>query len=254
MAKPIKEADLHAYVDGQLSEERRADVEAYLAEHPAEAVRVQAYHEQNTALHALFDPVLQEPVPDRIRPGRRSKGLPVPHHFRQYAAMLVASLIGGIVGWTLHTPGDSVAITTPSFAQQAAVAHVVYAPDVRHPVEVAADQEAHLVQWLSRRIGAPLRAPHLGDIGYELVGGRLLPSDTGPAAQFMYQDDSGRRLTLYVRSVKSGNGETAFRFAQEQNVGVFYWVESSLAYALSGEVDKPELLRVANSVYEALNP
>ncbi len=253
MAKPVNEADLHAYVDGQLSEERRAEVEAYLAEHPAEAARVQAYREQNSALHALFDPVLQEPVPDRIRFRGRSAALPVGKYFRQYAAMLVAALFGGIVGWTLNSPGESVPMTTPSFAQQAAVAHVVYAPDVRHPVEVTADQEAHLVQWLSRRVGAPLRAPHLADIGYELVGGRLLPSEAGPAGQFMYQDAGGRRLTLYVRSVEAGSKETAFRFAQEEGVGVFYWIEGSLAYALSGELDKQHLLRVAHAVHEALS-
>jgi anti-sigma factor RsiW len=256
MAKAVNEADLHAYIDGQLNEERRGEVEAYLAEHPAEAARMEAYREQNTALHVLFDPVLHEPVPDRVMPQPRS---PMPNvlpgkRFSQHAAMLAAAVIGGLVGWTLRAPGGLPDVAAPSFVQQAAVAHVVYAPDVRHPVEVTADQEAHLVQWLSRRIGAPLHTPYLGGIGYELMGGRLLPSDTGPAAQFMYQDDSGRRLTLYVRGVEADSGETAFRFAQEQNVGVFYWVESSLAYALSGEVDKPELLRVAHTVYQALNP
>jgi anti-sigma factor RsiW len=253
MTKPVSEAELHAYVDGQLGDDRRAQIEAYLVAHPAEAARVQVYREQNQALHTLFDPILREPVPEDIRPspGRRT-ALRFGSYVRQYAAMLVAALIGGVVGWSVHGPADSVLLAAPSLARQAAVAHVVYAPDVRHPVEVAADQEAHLVQWLSRRVGAPLRPPQLGDIGYELVGGRLLPSDTGPAAQFMFQDDSGRRLTLYVRLVASGAGEMAFRFAQEQNVGVFYWVESSLAYALSGELSKPELLRVAHAVYQAL--
>lgn len=255
MTKPISEAELHAYVDGQLSDDRRAEIEAYLVAHPAEAARVQVYQEQNQALHTLFDPILREPVPEDIRPSRgRGTALRLGSYVRQYAAMLVAALIGGVVGWSVHGPADPVLVAAPSLARQAAVAHVVYAPDVRHPVEVAADQEAHLVQWLSRRVGAPLRPPQLGDIGYELVGGRLLPSDTGPAAQFMFQDDSGRRLTLYVRLVASGKGETAFRFAQEQNVGVFYWVESSLAYALSGELNKPELLRVAHAVYQALQP
>lgn len=253
MAKPVSEMDLHAYVDGQLSDERRADVEAYLAEHPAEATRVEAYRQQNNALRALFDPVLQEPVPDHIRfPQRTPVSARAP--VRRYAAVVLATLVGGIAGWSLHPSADPVQTAAPSFARQAAMAHAVYAPDVRHPVEVTADQEAHLVQWLSRRLGARLHPPHLGDIGYELMGGRLLPGDAAPAAQFMYEDESGRRLTLYVRVVGAGTGETAFRFAREQNVGVFYWVEDAQAYALSGEVDKPELLRVAHAVYQALHP
>jgi anti-sigma factor RsiW len=35
------------------------------------------------------------------------------------------------------------------FVRQAAVAYAVYQPEQRHPVEVAADQQEHLVQWLS---------------------------------------------------------------------------------------------------------
>lgn len=253
MHKPVDETELHAYVDGCLNDERRAEVEAYLAAHPAEAARVQAYREQNRALHELFDPVLEEPVPERILPRSRAALSLRGPAYRQYAAMILAAFIGGVLGWTLHTPPKPPDMARPSLAQQAAVAHVVYAPDVRHPVEVTADQEAHLVQWLSRRVGVPLRAPHLGDTGYELVGGRLLPGEAGPAAQFMYQDATGRRLTLYVRTVEAGSKETAFRFAQERGVGVFYWVEGSLAYALSGELDKERLLRVAHAVHEALS-
>ena len=44
------------------------------------------------------------------------------------------------------------------------------------------------------------------------------------------------------------------RFAQERGVGVFYWLDRKLGYALSGEVEKAELLRVATAVYRQLNP
>ena len=83
------------------------------------------------------------------------------------------------------------------FAQQAAVAHAVFQPEVRHPVEVTAAQQEHLVQWLSKRLGRPLKVPVLAAQGYELVGGRLLPGDDGARAQFMYQNSaaSGSRST-----------------------------------------------------------
>jgi anti-sigma factor RsiW len=48
--------------------------------------------------------------------------------------------------------------------------------------------------------------------------------------------------------------ETAFRFAEESRVGVFYWIDRKLGYALSGEVDRSELLRIATAVYRQLNP
>jgi anti-sigma factor RsiW len=141
-----------------------------------------------------------------------------------------------------------------TWARRAAVAHVVYSPEVRHPVEVGADQEAHLVNWLSKRLGTQLKVPDLAPLGYGLVGGRLLPGERGPAAQFMYQDGKGQRLTLYVRTNTDETRETAFRFAQEKSIGVFYWLDRRVGYALSGEVDKAELLRVATAVYRQLNP
>ena len=124
----------------------------------------------------------------------------------------------------------------------------------RHPVEVGADQEAHLVAWLSKRLGGNLKIPTLGGFGYQLMGGRLLPGSSGPVAQFMYQDGSGQRLTLYVRNGAADSRETAFRYTQERGVSVFYWVDGRFGYALSGEMQKADLLRVANAVYQQLNP
>ena len=98
------------------------------------------------------------------------------------------------------------------------------------------------------------KTPHLAPQGYTLVGGRLLPGERGPAAQFMYQDVKGQRLTLYVRINNEVHAQTAFRFAQEKGVGVFYWLDGRIGYALSGDTDRSELLRVADAVYQQLNP
>jgi anti-sigma factor RsiW len=247
---PVTESDLHAYVDGVLPEARRAELEEYLASHPDEAERVASYRRQNEMLHARFDPVLDEIIPQRLkaRPARWFR--PALRH----AAVVAWIAIGGVIGWHLHALEPDRRMEATAWPKRAAIAHVVYSPEVRHPVEVGADQETHLVNWLSKRLGAELRVPHLGDLGYSLVGGRLLPGDRGPAAQFMYQDVRGQRLTLYVRVNPADGRDTAFRFAQEHNVGVFYWVDRKLGYALSGEVEKNELLRVATAVYRRLNP
>ena len=121
-------------------------------------------------------------------------------------------------------------------------------------MEVAADQEQHLIGWLSKRLGGEVRPPALAELGYELVGGRLLPAASGPAAQFMYQDGSGHRLTLYVRTGASENRQTAFQFAQEGALRVFYWADGPFGYALTGDIEREPLLRVAHKVYTQLNP
>ncbi len=264
MNKPvITEADLQAWVDGQLRASAQAQVEAWLRDQPQDATRLAHYRRQNVALHSAYDDALGEAIPDSLSvPLRRSaragvlRGLP-------YAAMLACLAVGGVMGtgagWWLFAPKDAAraAATSPAFVRQAAVAHVVYSPEVRHPVEVGADQEAHLTAWLSKRLGTPLRVPHLGDQGFALVGGRLLPGqpdDRSPVAHFMYQDGKGQRLTLYVRVNAGAPSESAFRFAQEKNVGVFYWLDQKLGYALSGEIEKADLLRVATAIYKQLNP
>jgi anti-sigma factor RsiW len=245
---PVTESELHAYVDGLLPEARRAEIEAYLATRPDDAQLVAAWREQNHALRAHFDPVLTEVVPARL--SNRRLMLPL----RRYAALAACFVFGGVSGWFLHQYKTDKSADTIAFAQRAAIAHIVYSPEVRHPVEVGADQEAHLVAWLSKRIGGSLKVPQLGQLGYQLVGGRLLPGNQGPVAQFMFQDASGQRLTLYVRNGSGDIRETAFRYAQERGISVFYWVDGRFGYALSGDVPKADLLRVANVVYQQLNP
>ncbi|HEX6004353.1 MAG TPA: anti-sigma factor [Burkholderiales bacterium] len=247
---PVTESELHAYVDGALPESRSTEVETYLASHPEDAERVANYRRQNEALAAQYGAIADERVPDRLRTVPRSR-----RNYAWHAAAAVSWMtLGGIIGWQVQAYRNEQGLESASWPRRAAMAHAVYSPEVRHPVEVGAEQETHLVNWLSKRLGAPLKVPHLGGLGYTLVGGRLLPGDRGPVAQFMYQDSKGQRLTLYVRTNSDDTRETAFRFAQENNVGVFYWLDRKLGYALSGEVDKSELLRVATTVYRQLNP
>ena len=248
---PVTEAELHAFVDGLLPETRRVEVEAYLAIHVEDAQRVRDWREQNHALHALYDPVLGESVPARVRNSGLLRRLrPVLRH----AAVAAGIALGGVAGWYLHAYSSVTSADATAFVRQAAIAHVVYSPEVRHPVEVGADQEAHLVGWLSKRLGANLKVPQLAAVGYQLVGGRLLPGNRGPVAQFMFQDSNGQRLTLYVRSGANDNKDTAFRYTQERGISMFYWLDGKFGYALSGEIDKAELLRVAKVVYQQLNP
>ncbi len=250
-ALAVIEAELHAYVDGLLPQARRTEVEAYLAAHAEDAQRVRAWREQNQALRDLFDPVLAESLPARVRrPDLTHRMRPV----LRYAAVAGWLALGGVAGWNLHDYNVAKSADTVAFAHRAAIAHIVYSPEVRHPVEVGADQEAHLVAWLSKRIGGSLKVPQLAPLGYQLVGGRLLPGNSGPVAQFMFQDGGGQRLTLYVRNGGGDGKEMAFRYAQERGVSVFYWIDGRFGYALSGEIDKSELLRVARAVYQQLNP
>jgi len=243
--------ELQHFVDGRVDDAGRRRIEIWLHEHPQEKQKAEAWRRQRQLLHDSFDDVLSEPVPSRLaelasaRPRIKTWAL---------AAGLAWLSVGVLIGYFMR--GPTVATVEPGeiLARRAAIAHAIYTPEVRHPVEVGAEQEAHLVSWLSKRLEQRVRAPHFNSQGYNLIGGRLLPGDDGPVAQFMYQDGSGKRLTLYVRGTPEETTVTAFRFAQEDKVSVFYWIDGSLAYALSGEIPRERLLALSEAVYHELNP
>jgi anti-sigma factor RsiW len=255
----VHEADLHAYADERLDAARQAEVEAWLSEHPDDAERVAEWKRLGQGMRELYDPVLGEKIPAALEHAGRG-GLAQRAFARGVAIaaswLVVGAALGGLAGWQLRgAPLPAAPAEAIGMAKRAAVAHAVYSPEVRHPVEVGADQEQHLVSWLSKRLGVKVKAPKLDEAGMSLVGGRLLPGEVGPVAQFMYQSDRGRRMTLYLRAEPSPHRETAFRYARENNVGVFYWVERDCSYAIaSGDLSKDELLKVASMVYKQLEP
>ena len=246
--KPILEHELSAFVDDQLDPERRAELEIYLAENPAEAARIELYRRHNLLLKKIFDPIVHEPVPIRLRLFTMAAYTRWFKHGSFAASILVAALLGWMVRG-VYLPEQWAQV---SIAHEAVVAHAVYTPEKLHPVEVSATQEEHLVKWLSKRMGHALTVPQLNSQGYQLVGGRLLPGTTKPAAQLMYQNQQGQRLTLYVSSEQYNNQETAFRYATQGNINVFYWIDGPYGYALSAELNKTELLALAEVVYQGL--
>lgn len=248
---PITDADLHAYVDGELEPDRRREVEAYLREHPEAAAEVEEHRRLNQALDTLYSPVLDEPVPAALAVRPR------PHRLWRVAAAAAWLMAGGGLGWFLHPAGPVtngyLNALSQDLAQPAAFAHYVYAAEALHPVEVPAQQEQHLVTWLSKRLRTDIKVPDLSSQGFTLVGGRLLPSTDRMAAQFMYQRADGTRITLYSRHGAWDNELTAFRYAERDGVRVFYWIDGHLGYALAGELSKEELLALSESIYRQLN-
>jgi len=250
----LDESELHAWVDGQLPEERRAAVEAAVAGDDALSARAEAYRAQNEEIRALFGDVAREPVPRHLRPHRVAARMNRRRWLMPVAASVAWLGLGLAGGWFAHDQlADGATVEAARYvASQALSAHRVYAVEVKHPVEVFADQQEHLVKWLSKRLGHNLRTPDLTSQGFRLVGGRLLPGQGGaPAAQFMYENTGGRRVTVYVSLYHSGK-ETAFRYQAVNDVGAFIWLEPDMAFAVAGDIPREPLLSVSKVVYDTL--
>lgn len=272
---------LSAWLDAELDPAEQAGVDAWLREHPEQAALTRLWAADRDALRARLEPVLDEPVPPALLQtvaiaGRDAPAANQPHWRR--AAVAAALVLGGIVlgsligaGAVSSSPATFAALPLPwrpaalaatSWPHRAAVAHAVYAPEVRHPVEVnvvegsASEQKAqeeHLARWLGKRLNLPVRLYDLRPQGFELVGGRLLPDLVGPSAQLMYQNGAGQRVTLYLRRPEAG-ADTAFRFQREGDLNLFYWVEDGFGCALVGKLPREQLLAMANAVYRQAEP
>ena len=244
----VNEDELQAYVDDVLDPARRAAVEDYLADQPEEAERIAAYRAQNRLLRSAFVISAGEDIPERLLNAAAGRPKAASRWWLRIAAAVALVAVGGVGGWFVR----DAAIPPPvvmDMTQRATSAHQVYVVEVRHPVEVGADEEDHLVGWLSKRIGQSIHAPDLSQFGFRLVGGRLLPAAGRPAAQFMYERDDGQRITCYMAISEDGR-ETAFRIHEQAGMTALYWLEGTLGYVMVGSAERDEMIRMARAVYD----
>lgn len=276
MNPAIDDLTLHAWLDGELPPQRHAEVEAWLQANPEDAARVRLWAADRDVLRLQFDAMLTEPVPTRLRElvaGSNARVATAP--WMRWAAAVALFALGGVVGagvmWRNQSVSTSAALAaaplaTGGWVQRAAVAHSVYVPEVRHPVEVRA-QEEHLSRWLTKRLDVPVKLFDLRAQGFELVGGRLLPDATGPSAQLMYEAITNpdaasgvvasrpTRVTVYLRKPDESTA-AEFRYEQRGELGMFYWVEGTsehgkaCGYALVGALPRAQLLALAEAIYK----
>lgn len=269
---PMDDLLLSAWLDAELPADEQARVDAWLREHPEGAARVQAWAADRDALRAQMAPLLHEAPPVALsrqvlgaagsaRPAAGPQHLGAQRPWKRAAAAAALLLAGALLGagglshwqrWELARQGGAArtlagAAATQGWVQRAAVAHSVYVPEQRHPVEVRA-QEEHLARWLTRRTSVPVKLFDLHEQGFELVGGRLLPDAAGPSAQLMYENAAGQRVTVYLRKPDAETA-TGFRYERQGDLGLFYWVEPGVGYALVGSLPKERLLALAQAIH-----
>ncbi|MCX7890645.1 MAG: hypothetical protein N2422_13125, partial [Rhodobacteraceae bacterium] len=194
---------------------------------PGVAARLAEWDRQDAALAALYAPVGEEPVPERLKaalaaaPAARP-GLPPRLRIAAAAALLALGAAGGWLAAGL-APGGGDAMP---FAAAALQAHATFAADVARPVEVAA-ADPGLAHWLSARIGHAIRLPDLGAEGFALLGGRVVPGAAGPAALVMYENAAGIRLSLVVGAAPQA-GERPWSVTSAGGVTGVTWMDGGI--------------------------
>jgi anti-sigma factor RsiW len=266
---PSDPAKLSAWLDTELDSTEQSRMNAWLHSHPEDAATLRRWAQDAEALRKLLDPLLDEAPPERLRqsvlqagPTRRARGPAL-----LFGLVLMSCLAGGLLGrfWPSAAGPASAADTgaaPTAWPGQAALAHALYVPEKRHPVEVElsttdpalrSTQEEHLRRWLSNRLERPVALYNLQAQEFRLLGGRLLPSSTGPGAQLMYQNDQGLRITLYLHQPVDP-APSAPQYEQVQGLGLFHWIDGGTAYAMAGDLPRDRLLRLVQTVLEQAKP
>lgn len=253
----ITRDQLMAYVDGQLDAATRAAMEAQIATRPDLAAELAALQRQSDNIRTLFGPVAAEPVPGRLNAHR----LALAQNTRRWqavgrAAMVVALVgIGVAAGWVLRPASEGPALYDRLIAD-AVSAHTVYVAEKRHAVEVVGSESEHLSSWLSNRLDATLAMPDLSAEGLSFLGGRLLPAPGipgGRAAQLMYEDAGGDRVTLYITPATNVDGPTyeTARFGADT---ALYWANDTFTCTIVAARDPEALRAIATAVFSQLSP
>ncbi|MET2827654.1 anti-sigma factor family protein [Mesorhizobium shangrilense] len=254
--RDFSERDIHMALDGELPADERVAYETWLDATPEMKAKSARYSADRAALRAAFAGVLDEPVPARLQKvvlGEAPIKATAPRSRWWLAAAAAAVLaVGGVGGYLAGA--DGLGQEDPAedqLAEQAIAAHVIYAAEQRHAVEVPASDKDHLQTWLSNRVGLKLVAPDLTANGFQLVGGRLLPAGQGKAAMLLYQDDKGERLSLFVTAESSENAKGTYASAEDGPQAV-YWLDKGYGCAVVGSLPHERLADVAKSAYMQL--
>ncbi len=272
MQKPSDEI-LVAYLDGALDWQTRGEVEAWIEHDAALRDRLLSLAMSAGLLRAAFDPVLHEPVPERLLAAARGKTLPAvrnlvgngkkhePRYFAgrpwthwAAAAGVAGLLIGGGFGYFVAGP-----ITAQQQAAQLASANWLDNIAAYHKLFVKAGADdvaladvpakaAAGVRKAVEKLPPNFRRPNLQPWGLQFQGARFLFIEGQPATQLFYTTSNKALGPLTVVIAVTTKPDLAPTFDRRDGLNVLYWRHHGHAYALVGSADIGYLWNILNDI------
>jgi anti-sigma factor RsiW len=257
----VSDEDVARLMSGDLDRDEAGRLLAAIVADPAARETLLAWSEQDRALSDFFSSDDDQLVPRRlmdivekrrVSPVRKTRWLSV----RAAASMAALCLgFGGLLGWAASgafTPGKQADFTerTNEFPTEAIQAHETYVVEEKHSVEVSTEVP-YLMDWLSYRLGHDIVAPDLRAFGFQLLGGRVLPSYEGTAIFLMYEDAGKRRITIYA-TPNSGDLTRDLRTFAIGSLRSLYWSDGVVSYSLTGDLPERRLWSIAENADKQL--
>lgn len=246
--------DLHAYIDGQLDPDAAAEFDARLDADPELQRLVAAMTGDRDAIRMAAGRLDAGPV--NLRTAALERQLARGLSRRRWQAAITGpvsrQVAAGVVmfalGWGAHMALAPTGTVYPSYVAEGLGAHTVFADDAVYPVEFTPEATAAALDWMSDKLKRKIASPALDALGLELVGTRLSGTREGPLAQFIYEDQSGNRLSLVVMPHPEGAPEAGLRVAREASNSVGYWSNAALDFAVIADTTDLQIETVAAEV------
>jgi anti-sigma factor RsiW len=240
MPQAVTELDLHAYIDGELSPERAAAVEAAMAGDPALAERVRDFQADRQALVDTYRRLADAPVPAALlkaasTPPRRRRPRIIGCAFAA-AAALAACLVLVLMPRAPRDPAIEQAMTARDNAR-------IPSQELKGHDLASVDAAA---KAMSDMLGNSMRVPDLSRAGFALVSTDIYGSE---AVQLRYEDARQRLFTVFLRP---SAGPDAFEVTERGPVRICVWQNADLTAVMTGEMSTPELFRLASLTYSSL--
>ena len=233
---PPSERDLHAYIDHQLTEPDRRQLDIWLAAHPEVAAQVHAWQQDaqhlraalgaQPAANADLDPAL---IRQRLKRQARRR-------FASAAVLLLAVGLGGLGGWQAR---QAMLVTTALPMTDALQAYRLFAQDQIMPADYQVHDNGDMQAWLDRYFAQAHRLPDLSTAGFNPVSGRLLTTDQGAAAMVLYENPQGRRISFYIRPPGPQNTLLPRGSRSADGLQAQYWSSAGYNYAMVSPEDEP---------------
>ena len=233
---PIPDEDLHAYIDGELEQERAMAVRNALAQDSALAERAALFAADKAMLKAVYGPLEKLPLPSGW-----VRRLQEPPRVWKMAGAIAAALLVllGSVVW-LHY-----AARTGDVIEEALNARAGITAGQRQVIPVAEGQDRRYDGMLAQAVALHVRVPDLGQMGYKL---RRLEF-YGNAAELLYRGPQNRVFTLYIRR---SDGSTRFDQFDRKGLRVCIWQDDQISTVMAGDIPAAAMQRLVALSYTGL--
>jgi anti-sigma factor RsiW len=268
------EVRLSAYLDGEVSEAERKELEQLVARDDEARMLLEMLKAGNAFGNKAFEEFLHDPVPlslvRRIKQGpgvnpkaeRVVNAAPSQTKVRLWPRALAASitllLIGSSTGYIIGrtsndgTPSVNVAAAR-TWLDDIADYHRIYSRQTaEHLVEVPASSGAKIESWLASSVGVSFSLPDLSTRGLTFEGARLLVAGGKPVAQLMYKNEDGDVFAICFLKSKPGTSDGNMAESIRDDLAMISWQKGGASYVVVGPSSDANLQQLTDTVSTAI--